>query len=303
MANAPIALFVYRRPDHTRATIEALLANELAASSDLIIYADAPRSPDQEAAVKDVRDFIRTVNGFRSVTIHHRPYNYGLANSIIQGVTEVLKSHDQIIVLEDDMVTSPYFLTYMNQALTRFALEDQVVSIHGYVYPVKSALPEAFFLRGADCWGWATWRRGWALFNPNGQELLNELKRRRLLNAFDFNGSYGYSEMLRGQIEGLNDSWAVRWYASAFLANKLTLYPGRTLIHNIGNDGSGTHSGGKSTIYNVNLSKTPINFSEVEIGPSEIGYTSFEAFFAKTKTSFKSKLQRQIKQVFSKMFV
>jgi hypothetical protein len=301
MANAPIALFVYSRPDHTRATIEALVANELAASSDLIIYADAPRSPDKEVAVKDVREFIETISGFKSVTLHHRTHNYGLANSIIQGVTEVLRSHDRIIVLEDDMVTSPYFLTYMNEALERFALEDQVISIHGYVYPVKSALPEAFFLRGADCWGWATWRRGWALFNPNGQDLLDELKRRQLLNAFDFNDSYGYSEMLRGQIEGLNDSWAVRWYASAFLADKLTLYPGRTLVHNIGNDGSGTHSGDSGRLYDVNLSKTPIDLSKIEVSPSEIGYASFEAFFTRTKGSFRTKLQRQIKKVISKM--
>ena len=107
--------------------------------------------------------------------------------------------------------------------------------------------------------------------------------------------------MLRGQIEGLNDSWAVRWYASAFLADKLTLYPGRTLVHNIGNDGSGTHSGDSGRLYDVNLSKTPIDLSKIEVSPSEIGYASFEAFFTRTKGSFRTKLQRQIKKVISKM--
>lgn len=297
MANAPITLFVYSRPDHTRATIEALRANQLAQSSDLIIYADAARSAEKQAAVQEVRDILQTVDGFRSVTIHHRLHNYGLANSIIQGVTEVLENHDRIIVVEDDMVTSPYFLTYMNEALERFAEEEQVISIHGYVYPVQQALPEAFFLRGADCWGWATWRRGWALFNPNGQELLEQLKQRRLLKAFDYNGRYGYSKMLEGQIQGLNDSWAVRWHASAFLADKLTLYPGRSLVHNIGNDASGTHCGGSST-FDSYLASSPIQLSDLAITPSLQGYQSFENFFRESQPTRISRIRQKIASLF-----
>jgi hypothetical protein len=295
--NAPITLFVYSRPDHTRATIEALRANQLAQSSDLIIYADAARSAEKQAAVQEVRDILQTVDGFRSVTIHHRLHNYGLANSIIQGVTEVLENHDRIIVVEDDMVTSPYFLTYMNEALERFAEEEQVISIHGYVYPVQQALPEAFFLRGADCWGWATWRRGWALFNPNGQELLEQLKQRRLLKAFDYNGRYGYSKMLEGQIQGLNDSWAVRWHASAFLADKLTLYPGRSLVHNIGNDASGTHCGGSST-FDSYLASSPIQLSDLAITPSLQGYQSFENFFRESQPTRISRIRQKIASLF-----
>lgn len=297
MANAPITLFVYSRPDHTRATIEALRANQLAQSSDLIIYADAARSAEKQAAVQEVRDILQTVDGFRSVTIHHRLHNYGLANSIIQGVTEVLENHDRIIVVEDDMVTSPYFLTYMNEALERFAEEEQVISIHGYVYPVQQALPEAFFLRGADCWGWATWRRGWALFNPNGQELFEQLKQRRLLKAFDYNGRYGYSKMLEGQIQGLNDSWAVRWHASAFLADKLTLYPGRSLVHNIGNDASGTHCGGSST-FDSYLASSPIQLSDLAITPSLQGYQSFENFFRESQPTRISRIRQKIASLF-----
>ena len=165
---SPIALFVYSRPEHTRRTVESLLNNNLASESDLIVFSDAARTPQKREAVDEVRTYLTTVKGFRSVTVHHRPHNFGLAKSIIEGVTEVLQQYERVIVLEDDLVTSPFFLTYMNQALERFANDNRVVSIHGYVYPVRGALPEAFFLPGADCWGWATWRRGWACFNPDG---------------------------------------------------------------------------------------------------------------------------------------
>lgn len=275
---APIVLFIYARPDHTRRTVEALLANPEAAESDLIVFSDAAKTPDKHASVEEVRHYIETVEGFRSITVHHRTYNYGLAKSIIEGVTQVLHNYDAVIVLEDDMVTSPYFLAYMNEGLKRFAEDERVISIHGYVYPVASSLPEAFFLRGADCWGWATWQRGWALFNSNGQFLLDELKRQRLLKAFDLNGTYGYSDMLKGQINGANDSWAIRWHASAFLASKLTLYPGHSLVHNIGNDSSGTHCG-TSSLLDVMLTSQPIDLSVVPVEHSVDAAQAFEHFF------------------------
>lgn len=179
----PIALFTYARPDHAYRTVEALLGNPQAELTDLIIFSDSARSSDKEPAVDAVRAYLATISGFRSTTIHRRPHNLGLAQSIIQGVTQVLAEHDSVIVLEDDMVTSPHFLTYMNEALDLFANDERVISIHGYTYPVKQPLPEAFFLPGADCWGWATWRRGWALFNPDGQMLLDQLKRHNLLSG------------------------------------------------------------------------------------------------------------------------
>lgn len=297
---APIALFAYARPDHTRRTIKALLDNPQARSSDLIVFSDAARTLEKQFAVDEVRAYLASVKGFRSVTVHHRPHNFGLAKSIIEGVNQVIREHDRVIVLEDDMVTSPHFLAYMNESLERFAGDDLVISIHGYVYPVKQRLPEAFFLTGADCWGWATWRRGWQLFNPEGQELLNELKRRQLLMAFDFNGAYPYSKMLEGQIKGTNDSWAIRWYASAFLADKLTLYPGRSLVHNIGNDSSGTHCGDSDT-HDAELSSTPIDLSRVQVTPSTEGRTTFEAFFRQAQGNLSTRLLQRLKQVLSKV--
>lgn len=293
---SPVLLFVYSRPDHTRRTVESLLRNGLAGESDLIVFSDAARTPQKQAAVDEVRAYLKGITGFRTVSIHHRPHNFGLAKSIIEGVTEVLKQHERVIVLEDDMETSPHFLAYMNEALDRFENDDRVASIHGYVYPVEQSLPEAFFLPGADCWGWATWRRAWIHFNPNGQYLLNELKRRNLIRAFDFNGAYPYSKMLEGQIKGSNDSWAVRWYASAFLAGKLTLYPGRSLVHNIGNDSSGTHCG-ESDAHDAILSTMPIDLSHVEVMPSNAGRQAFEGFFRQTQDGFLLRGRRFLRSI------
>jgi len=291
---AAIVLFVYNRTWHTRQTIDALLRNHQVEQHDLIVFSDAARSHKQEAAVQDVRHYISTLKGFRSVSINYRTSNFGLAKSIVNGVAETLKSHDSVIVLEDDIITSPCFLNYMNDALTRFENDERVISIHGYVYPTNEKLPEAFFLKGADCWGWATWKRGWDLFNPDGKALLKGLESKKLIKEFDFNGAYPFSKMLKDQIAGKNDSWAVRWYASAFLANKLTLYPGRSLVHNIGNDNSGTHCGDAKG-FDSDLTLTPINCHDVVVEHYKDGYDVFERFLRKANTSVLIKVWRRLK--------
>lgn len=291
---APITLFVYNRLEHTRRTVDSLKQNKLAQESDLIIFSDASKSENQADKVREVRDFIHKIEGFKSITIVERDINYGLAKSIIDGVTAIVNKYGRIIVLEDDMVTSPYFLTYMNEALDTYVDDDRVISIHGYVYPVKGTLPEAFFLPGADCWGWATWQRGWKLFNPDGQYLLEELKHRKLISDFDYNGAYAYSKMLEGQIAGNNDSWAVRWYASAFLAGKLTLYPGRSLVRNIGNDNSGTHCG-VTEEFDSEVSTTSINLCAIEVKPSQKGRHLFEQYFSGGNTGIIRRTVRKLK--------
>ena len=160
-APAPIVLFVYNRPGHTKQVLEALQNNKGAKESPLVVYSDAASTNEDAIRVQEVRSYIQGVRGFSSVTLIEREKNYGLSRSIIEGVSEVLSKHPSVIVLEDDLVTSPYFLSYMNQGLQLYEKEEKVISLHGYMYPVKARLPETFFLRGADCWGWATWRRGW----------------------------------------------------------------------------------------------------------------------------------------------
>ena len=257
MQLAPIVLFTYNRPVHTRQTVEALLKNEYASESDLIIYSDGPKNSAAEERVRQTRIYIKGITGFRSIKIIERTENMGLAANIIDGVTQVVNEYGRIIVLEDDLLTSPYFLKFMNEALTMYEHVEEVISVHGYVFPIKRRLPESFFIRGADCLGWGTWKRGWDLFTPNGAELLNEIKARKLEWIFDFSGSYPFTKMLEKQAKGSVSSWAVRWYASALLKDKLTLYPGRSLIFHNGSDGSGTNYSGDNAL-DVKLSDRPI---------------------------------------------
>ena len=215
-----------------------------------------------------------------------RPSHWGLARNIIGGVTEVSARLGASIVLEDDMVTSPWFLTYMNQALDYYEDEERVASIHGYLYPVRAVLPETFFLRGANCcWGWGTWHRAWRVFNPDGAFLLGELRRRALTSLFDFGDTFGYTRLLEGQIAGTNDSWALRWYASAFLENMLTLYPCRSLAQNIGHDGSGHHRT-RTHSFDVRIEQGPVRVGRCPVEDSAIGRAAFEAYFRSQCTRF-----------------
>jgi hypothetical protein len=266
MKVSPIVLFVYNRPSHTRKTVEALLQNTLAAQSDLIIFSDGPKKANAISLVEEVRKYCKSIQGFNSVRVIESPSNKGLANSIMKGVTEVLSLHETIVVLEDDMITSPHFLQYMNQALTLYKEDDQVISIHGYMYPVNQELPETFFLKGAECWGWATWRRGWALFDAHSWKLLAKIVLKGKIREFDIDNGYPYTRMLLRQSLGNLDSWAIRWYASAFLANKLTLYPGRSLVENIGLDDSGIHSKSWSRqLFETSLSNEEVKLARIEV--------------------------------------
>lgn len=293
---SPIALFVYNRPTHTRATIEALKNNLFAKESDLFIFSDGAKDQTGNEKIMELREYLKTVEGFNRVTIIEREKNYGLAESIILGVTEVIDRFGKIIVLEDDLVTSPNFLEYMNNALDMYENEDKVISIHGYTYPIKSKLPETFFLRGADCWGWATWKRGWEIFEPDGKKLLKQIKERGLIKEFDFGGSFKFSDMLKRQVSGKTNSWAIRWYASAFLSEKLTLYPGRSLIKNIGLTGTeGTHLNSSSVVFSTELSTTPINLQRIEPSENITARKIITEYFETLRPSLIRKLLNKLK--------
>ena len=279
-----------------RQTIEALQKNELAEASELFIFSDGPKSGADKEKVLDVREYIKTISGFKRVNLVEREQHLGLANSIINGVTEIINKYGRIIVLEDDMVSSPYFLKFMNEALEFYKDEEKVISIHGYIYPVNAQLPETFFLRGADCWGWATWKRGWDLFEPNGRKLLHEIWKRKLQKRFDINGAYPYTKMLEDQIRRKNNSWAVRWYASAFLKNKLTLHPGRALVFNVGLDASGTHCS-ITTIYDTEVSKEPVSIKNIPVEEDIIALDEIEKFLKSAKPSFASLIIKKVNKL------
>jgi len=277
---APIILFVYNRPLHTQRTVEALQVNELANESELFVYSDEAKNEDTRRSVDEVRNYIDNITGFKKITVIKRDKNWGLANSIIDGVTQVVNKYGNIIVLEDDLITSTYFLKFMNKALDFYKNEESVASIHGYIYPIEG-LPNSFFIKGADCWGWATWKNKWDIFEPDGQKLLNELTIKNLAKEADFNGGYSFTKMLKGQINGENNSWAIRWYMSAFLKNMVTLYPGQSYVQNIGFDTQGTHCG-ESDIFNINLN-TKFIFKKINVNENLEARKKIELFLKKTK--------------------
>ena len=292
---APIALFTYNRPEHTRRTLEALKANSLAAKSDLIVYSDGPKHESAREKVAATRALLADISGFRSVTRVFRDTNMGLARSIIAGVSDVVERCGSVIVLEDDLVASPHFLKYMNDALSCYAAEEKVACIHGYNFPMADKLPETFFVRGGDCWGWATWKRAWKVFQPDGRISLSELKRRKLTRQFDHDDTYPFTRMLSDQIKGRNDSWAVRWHVSIFLAEKLTLYPGKTLVKNIGNDGEGTHCGDNSH-FDGEPTAHEVVVGGITIRESETAFRAFSTFYKELypKTPFLKKVLRKL---------
>ena len=286
-----IAVFAFNRPDHLGRTLLALAACAESATTRVTIYCDGARRGSDVEHVAQVRSVARAATGFASVEVVERRRNLGLAASIIDGVTSQLAREERVIVLEDDIVVSPHFLRYMNEALEMYANDEQVASIHGYVYPVGEPLPETFFLRGADCWGWATWARAWRHFRTDGLGLLAELRAQRLTRAFDFDGAYPYTRMLEDQIAGRNNSWAVRWHAACFLRGMLTLYPGSSLVVNIGNDDSGTHSGITSD-YDVELLESPVELHRTELTPSVEATAAIARFFRARRGSFTRRLAR-----------
>jgi len=242
MTYAPIALFVYNRPEHTKQTIASLQQNLLASQSDLFIFSDAPKKPDAAEAVDEVRRYIKSIDGFNMITIVERDINWGLANSIIDGVTRLCKDFGRVIVLEDDLVVARDFLQYMNDALMLYSDEPRVMQISGYMFPVEIRIDEdALFLPFTTSWGWATWHRAWEKFDPEANGYLQLKSDRRKRKAFDLDNSYPYFKMLEMQRMALIDSWAIRWNLSVFMQHALVLFPKESLVNNNGFDGSGIH--------------------------------------------------------------
>lgn len=295
MSYAPILLFVYNRPQHTQMVIQSLQQNSLAKESELFIYSDAAKSEEAQPAVDDVRKLIHSINGFAGVTIIERGKNWGLANNIIDGVSTRVKEYGRVIVLEDDLVVAPHFLRFMNDALEMYKNEPKVGHIQACEFFEDPTLPDTFLIKWTGSWGWATWERAWNLFNPDGKTLLKELEDRKLTKMFDFNNSYGFTRMLRKQIAGKNNSWAIRWNASLFLNDVLSLNVGKSLVQNVGFDGTGTNCGGGG-LYASTLYQEKLPVKKIEpIEENKKARKSMENYYRKTN-SFMAKAIRRIKR-------
>jgi hypothetical protein len=271
------------------------LKNSLASESNLFIYADGAKDSTQQEAVNEVRNYIRSIQGFKQITLMERSENWGLARNIINGVTTQVNRYGKVIVLEDDLVVAPYFLQFMNDALEVYKNEPRVGHIQACDFTQDSSLPATFLIKWTGSWGWATWDRAWKHFNPNGNELLQELEERKLTHVFDFNGKYGFTRMLRRQIEGKNNSWAIRWNASLFLKDILSLNVGRSLVQNEGFDGSGTNCGGGG-LYASHLYLQPLFITPISpIEENKEARQAFIRYYARTN-SFWAQAIRRIKR-------
>jgi GR25 family glycosyltransferase involved in LPS biosynthesis len=302
---APIILFTYNRLDHLKKTVKSLKQNKLSKFSQLIIYSDGPKDKIDELKIQALRKYLKKISGFKSVNIEEQLNNKGLAQNIIDGLNYTFSKYSSAIILEDDLVLSKNFLEYMNDALELYKNKRRIISIHAYSYPIKFNKndPDYFFLRGADCWGWAAWSRSWRLFNKNGSFLKKKLIEKKLVKQFNFNNSYNYMKMLEDQIKGKNNSWAIRWYASAFLKNKLTLYPKNPLIKNIGIDGSGTHGYESYNRFNIskfqNKSYRKIKTLKLKIEENTKIKKKFENYFLLYKSNkFINKLLNKLNVLF-----
>lgn len=245
MSKAPIAVFCYRRPDHLRNTLQSLMRCEGFPGSPVFVYCDGPRSEAERGDVEATRTVARELLG-DDAEYHFSPTNRGLSASVIAGVSDVLARFERVIVIEDDLLLSPDFLSYMNKSLTLYADEARVFQVSGYTFEVP-ALARAgisVFLPFTTSWGWATWRRAWSNFDAAAKGWERLQTEPGLRRRFNLDGAYDYATMLERQMQGKRDSWAIRWYWSVFSAGGLVLFPPTTLVKNEGMDGSGTHGRG-----------------------------------------------------------
>ena len=247
MKYAPIILIVYNRKFHTERTVKALSMNTLAKESELFVFADGYKNDEDKLRVSEVVDYIEKIKGFKNIHIYKSSKNQGLAKSVLNAVTSVLKQFDSVIVLEDDIVTSPYFLKYMNEALEYYKDIKDIGSISGFNYPKKVLnIPKGYnndiyFSLRPSSWGWATWKDRWEKVDWEVKDYQEFEKDEKLQKKFNKGGS-DLSGMLKAQMEGKVDSWAIRWSYHHFKNNLLAVYPVVSFVDNIGNDGSGIHS-------------------------------------------------------------
>ena len=256
MKLAPICLFTYNRLDDTKQTIEALQNNYLAKQSRLFIFSDGPKNDGAKEKVKQVRSFIKDVEGFAEVVIYESPKNKGLANSIISGVTQVVNTYGKVIVLEDDLRTTPNFLDYMNQALDFYKNNKEVISICGYGLKIKKPkdYKTDFYLYGrSSSWGWGTWKEDWETVDWEVKDWQEFKNSKQKIKEFNYNGSDMF-KMLKSTVEGKGNSWAIRFGYAQFKQQKYSLMPFESFIENIGFGAEGTN-----TKFKFSRFKTVIN--------------------------------------------
>jgi hypothetical protein len=292
---APIALFVYNRPEHTRRTLTYLQKNVLADESRLFIFSDGAKTAADRDKVEEVRALVKDITGFKSVKLIARKENMGLANSIISGVSQLVNEFGKVIVFEDDLLSSPYTLQYFNESLVKYEHEDAVMHIGAYMFGLHDkTLPETFFYRIATSWGWATWARAWKNFEPDIDQLIGQFDKQKI-HQFSIEGSMNFWKQMQEFKTGKNNSWAIRWYASIFLNGGLSLNPSRSLVHNIGHDGTGVHSNIEH-MYQVNIAQKPVKKYPKEVKEDHQAHQAIKRFLKNRKGTLLQRGVRLIRQ-------
>ena len=244
MSTTPIALFTYNRAEHTARVLNSLANCARLDECSLHIYCDAPGRTEHAADVEASRAVVREQAPKFNATVIERDTNFGLARSIVDGVTDLCDRYGRVIVLEDDLVLSPSFLDFMLQALDRYADEKNVYQVSGYMFPIDQPNDaDAFFLPLITTWGWATWRRAWEIFDWDASDALEKLKDPSLRRRFDLQNTYPYTVMLENQLKGQTQSWGILFWWQVFKANGLALHPRESLVWNGGFDSTGTNCG------------------------------------------------------------
>ena len=293
---SPIVIFTYNRLDHLDTLINSLEQNELFKKSKILVFSDGPKKEIDIEKIEKIRIYLKKKLISNNSEIVERPNNFGLSKNVITGINQTFNDYDQAIILEDDLEVSPFFLNYMNDAFNLYASSEDVASISGYMYPInsKNFSNDYFFLKLVESWGWGTWRRAWNNFETDSVKLKNEIDERKLVDEFNFSSGISYYKMLNDNINGANDSWAIRWYASTFLKNMNTLFPSKSFVKNIGIDNSGENCN-YTTVYDshINLEYKPLK----KIDSLELAADMFvvKSFFQKVK------YKRYIETIISKI--
>ena len=296
---APVVLFVYNRLDHTTRVIETLSQNVLAKETELFIFSDAAKSDKGLDKVNAVREYINRTDwrsGFKAVTVVQAKKNKGLAKSVIGGVTDVIKKYGKVIVIEDDLVLSPYFLNYMNGALDYYKDDEKIWSISGYSFPMKSLKNyshDVFYSYRGCSWGWATWADRWEKVDWEVKDyvaLMNSPERQKLFNR----GGSDLVNMLRLQMEGKIDSWAIRWVYAQSKLDMYTVYPKHSYLGNGGCDGSGTHSGNNDQ-YSTDIQQSTENCKFEKL---DMDKAITREFWYKYSDTLDKKIKRNLKKIF-----
>jgi hypothetical protein len=299
----PVILFVFNKPELTLSTLRALENNTGSSETDVFIFADGPKTGAENIPlnqnVSKVREIIRQKYNFKSLTISEAHINQGLAKSVINGVSKVLESYEAAIIVEDDVLTSRYFISFMNAQLNNYKNHDRVFSIGSWNYFSQDRISN-FFLRVTDSIAWGVYKRSWQLFETDSLKLINRIEQSNKIKAFNVDNSYDYFAMLKMQSENKVDSWAIRWYATCFLYNGLTLYPSKSLSKHIGFGDNATHCSSPEDVYRQyfevenNLPSDDI----IRIQESPSALKSFKYFYHSEKPPIRKILFKKFKSFF-----